>query len=154
MKEAGENTVWLVGTLPGLLMRHLANTTRALAVSLTPCLLAKRLLRGELSGVSDGWMAGRKVLGLPALGRLLQGPRASGDGSERECQRGRRLRIAHGPLGTSPPQPKSHRLPRRQKGRFNIQATPMKCHGELDKKNQEEVTLTLGGGQERQIAGR
>lgn len=42
-RENTENTVWLVGTIPGLLIRRLANTTCALAVSLTPCLLAKPL---------------------------------------------------------------------------------------------------------------
>lgn len=60
LKTAGEgsreNTVWLVGTIPGLLIRRLANTTCALAVSLTPCLLAKPLRE---SREPSRWWGGR-----------------------------------------------------------------------------------------------
>lgn len=41
--------VWLVGTIPGLVIRHLANPTCAPSVSLTPCLLAKPLLQRVVS---------------------------------------------------------------------------------------------------------
>ena len=37
--------MWLVGTIPGPVIRHLANPICAPAVSLTPCLLAKPLLQ-------------------------------------------------------------------------------------------------------------
>lgn len=50
LKTPGEGKLhrtpmWLVGTTPDLVIRHLANPTCAPAVSLTPCLLAKPLLQ-------------------------------------------------------------------------------------------------------------
>lgn len=45
--------MWLVGTIPGLLIRRLANTTCALAVSLTPCLLAKPLRERAVSDCGE-----------------------------------------------------------------------------------------------------
>lgn len=147
LKTAGEgsreNTVWLVGTIPGLLIRRLANTTCALAVSLKPCLLAKPLRE---SREPSRWWGGRCSEPLVPV-HLLQSPRSAagtaGDGGDGEC-RGGRFRIAHCPLWTSPPQQKSHLLPHLQKPSFNSQTTQMKCHGKFDK-NQEEVKLTLGG---------
>lgn len=135
LKTAGEgsreNTVWLVGTIPGLLIRRLANTTCALAVSLTPCLLAKPLRESRPNGGEEGALSPRSAAG------------TAGDGGDGEC-RGGRFRIAHCPLWTSPPQQKNHLLPHLQKRSFNSQTTQMKCHGKFDK-NQEEVKLTLGG---------
>lgn len=83
-KPAG--TPWLVGTIPGLLIRRLANTTCAPAVSLTPCLLAKPLLQepscdgeagsseppGGDSGLSSRAQAPLVVLE-PAVDRECQG---------------------------------------------------------------------------------
>lgn len=56
-RKLARTPVWLVGTIPGLIIRHLANPTCAPAVSLTPCLLAKPLLQRVVSEDGEEVMA-------------------------------------------------------------------------------------------------
>lgn len=142
-KPAG--TPWLVGTIPGLLIRRLANTTCAPAVSLTPCLLAKPLLQepsrdGEAgsseppgcdSGLSSRAQAPLVVLE-PAVDRGVSGE--GGSVLHIDC-----------PSGQVSPSRRATCCPCPDMKSFNSQTTPMKCHGKFDK-NQEEVKLTLGDG--------
>lgn len=138
----------LVGTIPGLVSRHLANPTCAPAVSLTPCLLAKPLLQklsprmgGGVLQVSQGWRHLLESSGSPAGG--------SGDGGGPGSVKGGKVLYCTltVPFWTSRPQQESQSpaAPSPEMKSFNIQTTQMKCHGNFDK-NQEEVKLTLGGG--------
>lgn len=87
--------VWLVGTTPGLVIRHLANPTCAPAVSLTPCLLDKPLLQKVVSEDGEEGSSGPPSDGnisLRAQGALMVVLEMAVD---RGVSRERRFCIAH-----------------------------------------------------------
>lgn len=135
----------LVGTIPGLVIRRWQTQPASRLSHSHPFFWPSRSSKSRLQGweegssepPSDGGISLRAREALLVVLEMVVDGGVSGEGGSVlhiDCLLLDKSVPAEEPLAAPSPEMKS----------FNIQITQMKCHGKLDK-NQQEVKLTLGG---------